>query len=90
MAFIWCAVTAWVFPLQSRFYNSVKNTFRNALLCALAYLPRTLELAGFCRYFEADSPEGWDKVPFYAERTLRELSLIKDLVDRGEMEDEEL
>ena len=42
MAFIWCAVTAWVFPLQSRFYNSVKNTFRNALLCALAYLPRTL------------------------------------------------
>ena len=42
IAFIWCAVTAWVFPLQSRFYNSVKDTFRNALLCALAYLPRTL------------------------------------------------
>ena len=42
MAFIWCAVTAWVFPLQSRFYNSVKDTFRNALLCAVAYLPRTI------------------------------------------------
>ena len=42
MAFIWCAVTAWVFPLQSRFYNSVKDSFRNALLCALAYLPRTI------------------------------------------------
>lgn len=42
MAFLWCAVTAWVFPLQSRFYNSVKNTLRNALLCALAYLPRTI------------------------------------------------
>lgn len=63
---------------------------KRALSISRTYLPRTLELAGFCRYFEADSPEGWDKVPFYAERTLRELSLIKDLVDRGEMEDEEL
>lgn len=39
---IWCAVTAWVFPLQSRFYNTVRETFQNALLCALAYFPRTL------------------------------------------------
>jgi len=42
MCIIWCAVTAWVFPLQSRFSNSVKNTLRNALLCATGYLPRSL------------------------------------------------
>ena len=42
LALLWCAVAAWVFPLQSRFYNPVKATFRNALLCALAYLPRTM------------------------------------------------
>lgn len=44
MIVLWCAVTAWVFPLQSRFRNSVKNTMRNALLCAMAYLPRTLAM----------------------------------------------
>jgi len=41
-AFIWCAVIAWVFPLQSKFFNSVKNSFRNAILCSIAYLPRTI------------------------------------------------
>jgi len=41
LAVLWCAITAWVFPLQSRFYNSVINTFLNALLCSLAYLPNT-------------------------------------------------
>ena len=42
MAFIWCAVAAWVFPLQAKFYNTIKNTFRNAMVCAIAYLPRTI------------------------------------------------
>lgn len=42
LAFLWCAVVAWVFPLQARFYNAVKDTLRNAALCAIAYLPRTI------------------------------------------------
>lgn len=42
LLFLWCAITAWVFPLQSRFYNSVKQTLQNSLLCAIAYLPRTV------------------------------------------------
>lgn len=42
LIFLWCAVAAWVFPLQAKFYNTVRNTLRNALLCAVGYLPRTL------------------------------------------------
>jgi len=42
LAFLWCAAVAWAFPLQSRFYNSVKSTLQNALLFAIAYLPRTI------------------------------------------------
>lgn len=47
LAFLWCAVTAWVFPLQSRFVNPVKQTLKNALLCALGYLPRTILCVAF-------------------------------------------
>lgn len=39
---IWCMILAWVFPLQSRFENSVKGTLRNAAICALAFLWRTI------------------------------------------------
>lgn len=42
MMMIWAAVTAWIFPLQSRFYNTVRGTVQNAMICALAYFPRTL------------------------------------------------
>ncbi len=44
LAVLWCAVFSWAFPLQSRFENSVPNTLRNAMLCGIAYLPRTLIL----------------------------------------------
>lgn len=39
---IWCMVLAWVFPLQSRFENTVRGTLRNASICALAFLWRTI------------------------------------------------
>ncbi len=39
---IWTGLVSWVFPLQSRFYNTVSATLKNAFVCAIAYLPRTL------------------------------------------------
>lgn len=40
---ILCLMTAvYVFPLQARFENSVKNTLKNAMLMAFANLPKTL------------------------------------------------
>lgn len=39
---IWVGLVSWVFPLQSRFYNTVPATLKNAFMCAIAYLPRTL------------------------------------------------
>lgn len=42
LAVMWALVITWVFPLQSRFENKVKETMRNALLCSLAYLPRSI------------------------------------------------
>lgn len=41
---LWCAVIAWVFPLQARFYNTIRGTLQNALFCSLAYFPRTLAM----------------------------------------------
>lgn len=35
----------WVFALQSRFENPVKMTLRNAVYCAISYLPRTIIMA---------------------------------------------
>ena len=42
---LWAITAAWVFPLQARFENSVRGTLKNAVLCALAYLPRSLAMA---------------------------------------------
>lgn len=36
------SVYSWTFPMQSRFLNPFHRTLRNALLCSLLYLPRTL------------------------------------------------
>ena len=47
LLFLWSACTAWVFPLQSRFENSVRNTLYNAVLCSIAYLPRTILMVIF-------------------------------------------
>ena len=41
-AVAWMAVISWVFPLQSRFENSVGSMLKNALLCSFSYLPRTI------------------------------------------------
>lgn len=39
---LWCMTLGWVFPLQSRFVNTVKGTLRNAVICSIAFLWRTL------------------------------------------------
>lgn len=43
-SFIYLGITAWVFPMQSRFINQVGQTLRNAVYCAVLYLPRTILL----------------------------------------------
>lgn len=39
---IYLVITSYVFPTLARFYNSIKNTFRNAFLMSIAHLPYTL------------------------------------------------
>jgi uncharacterized membrane protein YesL len=45
VAIVLLCVFSWVFPLQARFENSMKNTLYNALLCSWSYLPRTVVIA---------------------------------------------
>ena len=42
---LWSFTVSWVFPLQAKFENTVRGTLTNGLLCALAYLPRSLVMA---------------------------------------------
>ena len=42
VAFVLLMIAEYVFPLQARFENSVKNTLKNAMLLAFANLPRTI------------------------------------------------
>ena len=42
---LWSITEAWVFPLQSRFENPVRITLKNAVYCAIGYLPRSLVMA---------------------------------------------
>ena len=42
VAFVLLMIAVYVFPLQARFENSVKNTLKNAMLLAFANLPRTI------------------------------------------------
>lgn len=39
---IYLVITSYVFPTLARFYNSIKNTFRNSFLMSIAHLPYTL------------------------------------------------
>lgn len=39
---LWLMIFAYVFPLQARFYNTIRGTFRNAVLLAIGNLPKTL------------------------------------------------
>lgn len=41
---VWAIITAWAFPLQTRFENTVIRIYVNALLCGLQYLPRTIAM----------------------------------------------
>ncbi|MDD3796002.1 MAG: DUF624 domain-containing protein [Lachnospiraceae bacterium] len=41
---IWLMIFLYVFPLQSRFYNSIRNTLKNAVLLSLANFPKTLSM----------------------------------------------
>ncbi len=42
VAFVLLMIAVYVFALQARFENSVKNTLKNAMLLAFANLPRTI------------------------------------------------
>lgn len=44
VAVAWLCVYSWVFLLQAHFENSVKNTLRNGLVCALSFLPYTIPI----------------------------------------------
>ena len=45
VALVLLCIFSWVFPLQARFENSLKNTLTNALLCSWSYFPRTIVIA---------------------------------------------
>lgn len=40
-ALIWLMIFIYVFPLQARFYNTIKATIQNAILLAIANFPKT-------------------------------------------------
>ena len=42
---VWAIALSWVFPLQAKFYNKIKDTIRNAVYCGIAYLPRSVLMA---------------------------------------------
>lgn len=42
LLFVYLMVFLYVYPLLARFYNTVANTFRNALLMAIRHLPYTI------------------------------------------------
>lgn len=41
---LWAMVTAWVFPLQSRFENTWGKVLVNSFICAIRYLPKTITM----------------------------------------------
>ena len=43
---VWLLVFVYLFPLQAKFANTITGTIRNALLLAVANLPRTMLLIG--------------------------------------------
>ena len=45
LVLMWAVTVAWVFPLQARFENNVKTTFKNALFCGIGYLPRSVVMS---------------------------------------------
>lgn len=43
--FLWAITTAWAFPLQARFKNSVRNTLINSLICGVVCFLRSIAVA---------------------------------------------
>ena len=42
---LWAMTASWIFPLQSRFQNTIPGTFCSAVLFAIGYLPKSLTMA---------------------------------------------
>ena len=40
--FLYLLVFLYIYPLQAKFYNTIKNTFSNSLLMAIRHLPQTI------------------------------------------------
>lgn len=45
VAVLWLLLFSWSFPLLARFHGSTGATLSNALVCAVAYLPRSIAMA---------------------------------------------
>lgn len=39
---LWLFTISWAFPLQAKFSNTIFGTLKNALICSIAFIPRTL------------------------------------------------
>lgn len=42
---LWAMTLSWAFPLQAKFENTVRNTLQNAMIFAIAKLPRSIVMA---------------------------------------------
>lgn len=76
-----------IFQVPSLYVVTSPCHLRRALFYAESLLPRFIGVRGYCEPLSVDSPEGWTQDEFYANRTLRELDLIKKQVDRKAMAD---
>ena len=45
LGFLYLIIFLYIYPVLAKFYNSIKNTFRNALLMAIRHLPYTIAMA---------------------------------------------
>lgn len=46
--FLYALILLYIYPLQAKFFNSVKNTFSNALLMSIRHLPYTFLMFVIC------------------------------------------
>lgn len=47
-SFLYALILLYIYPLQAKFYNSIKNTFSNSLLMAVRHLPYTFLMLIIC------------------------------------------
>lgn len=48
LSFLYALILLYIYPLQAKFFNSVKNTFSNALLMSVRHLPYTFLMFAVC------------------------------------------